>query len=153
MVAQHANSIAACREVVVAKDGSKWARFESKLEEVESDGTVNFGVQDSRGKRVDQISLTPGVGQVAYIDGRETEFKDVRHGQLLNLYVPEGGNAFSTQAGVESRRFVAVRPPVASAQNNLEFASVQFALNSSVLTPATRQVLDSHARTLMNNPG
>ncbi len=152
MVAQFPKVVAACREVVIAKDGSKWARFESELEQIESDGTLNFGVQDSRGNRVDQLSLTPDVGQVAYIDGRATEFKDLRRGQVLNLYMPEGGYAFSTQAGVEPTKLVSVRYPVASAQKDMQLASVQFALDSSVLTWEARQLLDSHARSLKDNP-
>lgn len=152
MVAEFPKVIAACREVLVAKDGLKWARFDSKLEDVEGDGTVNLAVQNSRGIRVDQVSLTPKAGQVAYIDGRETEFEDLRRGQLLNLYMPEGGTGFSTQAGVLPAELVSVRRPIPAAEGDLQLGSVQFSLDSSVLTSATKRVLDSHARSLMGNP-
>lgn len=156
MVEDFPKVIAACREVLTTKDGDTWARFESRLERVESDGTVKVGVEDSRGKRVDQVSLQPSMDQVAYIDGRETEFRSLEPGQVLNLYIPEGGKVFSTHTDISAVTLVPVKAPMlpaAPVRYDPQLASVQFALDSSELTPATMDVLDMHARSLVAHSG
>lgn len=166
MVSQHPRVIAACQEVVIAEDGSKWARFGSKFDRQGNDGTLSFAINGENDRTIQNITLKPGVDQVAYIDGRETEFSSLDKGQPLNLYMPEGGIGFATEVGVdsskvasihaaddaESQRLVAAKEDSKSAsQEFVTLDSVQFALNSAELTPEAKSVLDKHAREFSSN--
>ena len=45
------------------------------------------------------VSLKPGPNQRVDLDGRQTRFADLRRGQVLNFYAPEGSYAFTTEPG------------------------------------------------------
>lgn len=109
MTRQHPRIINACQEVVAA-DGTTWARLEARLVRVQSDGMVVFSVRDNHDRVVEQMMMEPVVGQVAYIDGRATEFKDLTQTDRVNLYVHEGEYGYATQPVVTTPRFSRVVP-------------------------------------------
>lgn len=110
MTSNHPRLIEACREVVMAS-GESWARFEAKFLRVEQDGTVSFSLRDSRDRHVEEVTLQPAMGQVAYIDDRATPFSQLRSDQLVNLYVPEGTYGFVTQPGAPVDQVAVVKTP------------------------------------------
>lgn len=95
MLDRHPALIAACREVVVA-DGQKWARFEAKFVGVDPDGTVQFSVRDRRDRGIEQVTLRPAPGQVAYMNDRPVEFTRLRASDAISLYMPENQYGFVT---------------------------------------------------------
>lgn len=114
MTSNHPRLIEACREVVSA-GGRDWARFEAKFARVEPDGTVTFSIRDSRDRHIEEVTLQPATGQVAYIDDRATPFSQLRSDQLVNLYVPEGQYGFVTQPGAPPEQIAVVSPPAPAA--------------------------------------
>ena len=110
MTINHPGLIEACHEVVTA-GGRDWARFEAKLVGVEPDGKVSFSIRDRRDRQIEEVTLQPAVGQVAYIDDRATPFSQLRRDQLVNLYVPEGQYGFVTQPGAPLEQVAVVTAP------------------------------------------
>lgn len=109
MTRQHPRIVNACQEVVDA-EGSVWARLEARFVRVQSDGMVVFSVRDNRDRVVEQMMMEPAPGQVAYLDGRATEFKDLARTDRVNLYVREGEYGYATQPVVTTARFSRVVP-------------------------------------------
>lgn len=110
MTTNHPRLTEACREVVTV-DGKDWARFEAKFARIEPDGRVSFSIRDSRDRPIEEVSLRPATGQVAYIDNRATPFSQLRPDQQVNLYVPEGQYGFATQPGARPEQVAVVTPP------------------------------------------
>lgn len=115
MEQNHPKLIDACREVVNV-DGENWARFETKFVKIADDGSVVFSVRDRRDRSVEEVSLLTTPGQVAYIDGRETPFRQLRSTTRINLYVREGQYGFATRPGAPRTRIAAVAPRPARSQ-------------------------------------
>jgi hypothetical protein len=113
MTINHPRLTEACREVVIA-DGVHWARFEAKFARVEPDGSVSFSIRDSRDRPIEEVTLQPAAGQVAYIDNRATPFTQLRRDQLVNLYVPEGTYGFVTQPGAPREQIAVVTAPASA---------------------------------------
>jgi len=132
MLEEHPRLIAACQEVVVTNN-ENWARFHAKFKRVENDGKVTFTVQDRRDRAVEDVTLVPSSGQMAYIDGRPTRFRDLSTSQMISLYVPEGEYGFATQAGVPRAQMATVAPRTAA---RTEQSSPQRSSRPAVL-PAT----------------
>jgi hypothetical protein len=88
----------ACHEAVVV-DGQKWARFEAEFKELNRDGTITSEFKNQRGRSLGNVSLQPGPNQRVMLDGRPTAFSDLRRGQVLNFYAPEGEFSFTTEPG------------------------------------------------------
>lgn len=87
-----------CHEVVVV-DGEKWARFEAEFQELNQDGTITTDFIGDNGRSMGTVNLMPGPNQRVNLDGRPTRFSELRRGQLLNFYAPEGSYAFTTEPG------------------------------------------------------
>ncbi len=98
MLREHPRVVDACQEVVIVK-GQPWARFAADFIRVESDGHVRFRVHDQRNRFVEEVTIRPVPGQVAYINDRATPFERLRTTDRVNLYAPEGQYGFVTQAG------------------------------------------------------
>ena len=113
MTSNHPRLTEACREVVTI-DGTDWARFEAKFARVEQDGRVTFSIRDSRDRPIEEVTLQPATGQVAYIDNRATPFSQLDRDQLVNLYVPEGQYGFVTQPGAPRDQIAVVTEPGAA---------------------------------------
>jgi hypothetical protein len=124
MVAHHPLLIDGCREVITV-GGQDWARFEAKFARMEPNGDVTFSIRDSRDRSIEEVSLKPSTGQVAYIDGRATQFSALRRDQLVNLYVPEGQYGFVTQPGVPTEAVAVVTSPKAAAPTRVAAAQPQ----------------------------
>jgi len=106
-----------CQEVVFS-EGRKWARFEAELVRAYADGRVTLNFKDRRGRSIEQLTLIPARSQRVSIDGRLVELKDVQRSQELNLYVPEGMFAISTEPGapLEELAEIELEPVAQSAQ-------------------------------------
>lgn len=109
MAREHPRITDACQEVVAA-DGTAWARLEARFVRVQSDGMVVFSVRDNRDRVVERMMMEPAAGQVAYLDGRATEFKDLTLTDRINLYVHEGEYGYATQPVATTPRFSRVVP-------------------------------------------
>ena len=110
MSTNHPRLTQACRAVFTV-DGKDCARFEGKIASIEPDGRVSFSIRDSRDRSIEEVSLRPATGQVAYIDDRATPFSELRSDQLVNLYVPEGQYGFATQPGARPEQVAGVAAP------------------------------------------
>jgi hypothetical protein len=98
MRSEHPRVIDACQEVVNA-EGTQWARFDARFERINSDRSVTFNVLDRNQRVVDELTIMPNPGQVAYIDNREVPFERLQARDQLNLYAAEGRYGFSGRAG------------------------------------------------------
>jgi hypothetical protein len=94
----------ACQEVVVA-EGTQWARFDARFDRINPDRTVTFKVLDRNQRVVDDLTIMPGPGQVAYIDNREVAFERLQPQDQLNLYAAEGRYGFTSRAGDTRSQF------------------------------------------------
>lgn len=101
----------ACHEAVVV-DGEKWARFEAEFQNYNNqDGTIVSNFRNDRGRSLGSVSLKPGPDQRVLLDGNPTRFSDLRRGQVLNFYVPEGMYAFTTAPGAPENQQVQIVQP------------------------------------------
>lgn len=110
MTTNHPRLTDVCREVVTVA-GRNWARFEAKFARIEPDGKVSFSIRDSRDRPIEEVTLQPARGQVAYIDNRATPFSQLHRDQLVSLYVPEGQYGFVTQPGAPLDQVAVVTAP------------------------------------------
>jgi hypothetical protein len=105
----------ACHEVVVI-DGQKWARFQADFQRMNRDGSITSDFKNRQGRTRGSIALMPGAGQRVSLDGRPYRFSELRQGQTLNFYVPEGMYAFSVAPGAPPAELVrVVQAPVEAA--------------------------------------
>lgn len=129
----HPMLIDGCREVVMVDDES-WARFAANFVRIESNGDVTFNVHDQRERVIQEVTLDPAPGQVAYIDNRATPFSQLRTTDRISLYVPEGQYGFVTQPAPDEDLAMVVEPdntPVATTTDDRRVA--QRDTNRSVL--------------------
>ena len=91
----------ACHEAVVV-NGQKWARFEAEFQQLNRDGSIDSNFRDNRGRSLGSVSLQPASDQRVLLDGRSTRFSELRRGQVLNFYAPEGEFSFSTAPGTSA---------------------------------------------------
>jgi len=97
----------ACHEVVII-EGQKWARFEAAFQRLNRDGSITSDFRNRQGRTRGSIALMPGTDQRVLLDGRPYRFSELRQGQTLNFYVPEGMNAFSVTPGAPTTEMVRV---------------------------------------------
>lgn len=114
MLRDHPRVVDACQEAVNA-EGETWARLSARFVKVQADGLVVFSVRDKRDREIDEVTMEPAPGQVAYINDRATDFADLSSTDNLNLYVPEGEYGYATRPAVATERFVRVVPRAAPA--------------------------------------
>lgn len=107
MTNEHPRVVDACQETVLA-DGIVWARLEARFVRVQNDGMVVFSIRDKRDRIIEQVMMEPSPGQVAYINDRATEFRNLRASDTLNLYVPEGEYGYVTSPVAATPRFARV---------------------------------------------
>lgn len=100
----------ACQEAIIV-DGQKWARFEAEFQRLNRDGTIVSNFRNNRGRSLGSVSLKPGPDQRVMLDGRPTQFSELRRGQVLNFYAPEGMYAFTTEPGAPEREHVQIVQP------------------------------------------
>jgi LPXTG-motif cell wall-anchored protein len=95
---------------VITVEGETWARFAAKFVRVEPNGDVIFSVRDKRDRSIEEVTLDPIEGQVAYIDDRATPFSSLRTSDRISLYVPEGQYGFTTQPAPKAALATVVVP-------------------------------------------
>jgi hypothetical protein len=110
MLSKHASLIKACQEVIDV-EGESWARFAANFVRVEPNGDVIFSVRDKNDRAVEEVTLDPVPGQLAYIDGRATAFSTLRDTDSISLYVPEGQYGFATRPGATREQLAKVVVP------------------------------------------
>jgi hypothetical protein len=108
-----------CQEVILV-DNLKWARFDADYVRSDSrSNTVTLNFQNRQGRPMGDLILQPPAGQVAFIDGRSVPISDLRRGQQLNVYVPEGMFAAALVPGARPEQLAQiVREPITPAQAN-----------------------------------
>jgi hypothetical protein len=97
----------ACQEVVTA-EGNRWARFEAELMRRNADGSVRLDFKDRNDRSIEELTLQPAPNQRVTIGGRTYSFAELERGQVLNLYVPEGVFAVSTEAGAPDEQLAQI---------------------------------------------
>lgn len=108
----------ACHEVIES-GGRKWARFETELVSVNRSGAVKSNFKDRQDNYMGAITIMPAHDQMVAIDGRNYRFSELRAGQMLNVYVPEGMYGFSMAPGAPPAQVVEISEepaPVAAAE-------------------------------------
>lgn len=113
MLREYPRVVDACQEVVVVDD-QVFARLSAGFVRVHSDGLVSFNIRDRRDRYVDELTIQPVPGQVAYINDRPTEFRRLRTTDAISLYATEGEYGFATQPVVVAREQRAVVRTVAA---------------------------------------
>jgi hypothetical protein len=111
----------ACHEVILS-GGERWARFETELVQVNRSGSVKSNFLDRQGSNMGAITIMPARGQRVTIEGREYAFSELRPGQVLNIYVPEGANSFALAPRAPAEQHVEVveiQPEPAGASNRM----------------------------------
>jgi len=114
MTRDYPRVVDACQEAV-SQDGTTWARLAARFVRVQTDGLVVFSIRDKNDRAIEQISMEPKPGQVAYINDRATEFGKLRSTDTINLYVPEGEYGYATRP-LAQERFTRVTPVAAATQ-------------------------------------
>lgn len=109
MLLHHPALIDACQEVIIV-EGEIWARFAAKFVRIEPDGDVIFSVLDQRDRSIEEVTLDPTPGQVAYIDDRARPFSELRTTDRISLYVPEGQYGFATRPAPQEELATVVVP-------------------------------------------
>ncbi len=88
----------ACFEVI-NNNGNKWARFEADFIRLDRDGSVVADFVSPGGRSMGRYTVLNNPGQQVTLDGRKYPFTALRGGQRINLYVPEGAAALTTEVG------------------------------------------------------
>ena len=126
-----------CHEAIVV-DGQKWARFEAVFQQLNRDGTITSNFRNDRGRSLGEVKLRPSPDQRVLLDGRPTRFSDLRRGQTLNFYAPEGMYAFATEPGAPPAEVVQIVEPQPTTQPPVQMAQAQPATTTRPTTlPAT----------------
>ncbi len=118
LLAEYPRVAKACHEVIES-DGQKWARFETELVGVNRSGAVRSNFKDRQDNYMGAITIMPAHDQMVAIDGRDYRFSELRAGQMLNVYVPEGTYGFSLAPGAPPAQVVEISEepaPVATAE-------------------------------------
>lgn len=96
-----------CHEVVVV-DGTKWIRFEADFVRINDDGSIVSDFQSPRDRSIGNLTLMPAADQRVLLDGKEYRFSELRQGQSLNFYVPEGTLNFASTPTAPPQRVAKV---------------------------------------------
>ena len=79
---------AACR-AVVEKNGVKYAQFDGHVKKVDKD-VVEVEIHNVANTAISQIGFEVGSGGMINLNGKEVRVKDLKLGDLLTFWVPEG---------------------------------------------------------------
>ena len=117
----------ACQEAVTV-NGQKWARLEAEFQTFSDDGILRSNFRDDRGRSLGSIDLMPDSDQRVLLDGRPRMFSELRRGQVLNFYLPQGGSSFATEpVATPSAQLRLAERPNESAQRQLAQAELRLA--------------------------
>lgn len=107
LLSRFPNMAQGCHEVVV-RDGQKWIRFAADFVRRNNDGSIVSDFKSPRDRSIGTLTLQPAPGQRVLLDGREYSFSELKQGQSLNFYVPEGTLAFATAPEAPSEQLAQV---------------------------------------------
>jgi hypothetical protein len=85
MLAKHPKIASACQEVM-HRDGKTYVKFEGTVKKVAKGGSEV--TMDMKG--ADRIVLNPDPNKVMYIGGNKVKVKNLKPGDTLTFYVPDG---------------------------------------------------------------
>jgi len=85
MLAKHPKIASACQEVM-HRDGKTYVKFEGTVKKVAKGGSEV--TMDMKGG--DRITLNPDPNKVMYIGGNKVKVKNLKPGDSLTFYVPDG---------------------------------------------------------------
>lgn len=104
LITQYPRIPEACFEVVT-NNGIKWARFEADFVRLDRDGSVVADFESPDGDKMGRYTVLNQPGQQVTLDGRRRPFSDLRAGQRISLYVPEGAAALTTAPGLPPEQY------------------------------------------------
>jgi hypothetical protein len=96
-----------CHEVVVV-DGTKWIRFEADFLRMNNDGSIVSDFKSPRNRSIGNLTLMPSEDQRVLLDGKKFRFSELKQGQKLNFYVPEGTLNFASTPEAPPKRVAKV---------------------------------------------
>ncbi len=89
-------------------DGTKWIRFEADFLRINDDGSIVSDFQSPRNRSIGNLTLQPAPDQRVLLDGKKYRFSELKQGQQLNFYVPEGTLNFASEPAAPSQRVAKV---------------------------------------------
>ncbi|HEX5755340.1 MAG TPA: hypothetical protein VFY12_03195 [Arenimonas sp.] len=104
LITQYPRIPEACFEVVT-NNGIKWARFEADFVRLDRDGSVVADFHGPKGRSMGRYTVLNGPDDQVTLDGRKYPFSKLVSGQRINLYVPEGAAALTTEPGLPPERY------------------------------------------------
>lgn len=107
LITQYPRIPEACFEVVT-NNGIKWARFEADFVRLDRDGSVVADFHSPRGRAMGRYTVLNVPGQQVTLDGRKYPFTALRARQRINLYVPEGVAALTTEPGLPPESYARI---------------------------------------------
>lgn len=97
---------AACRQVVV-KNGMKYAQFDGHVKKVGND-VVEVEIHNVANTAISEIGFQVGVGGTVNLNGKTVKVKDLKNGDLLTFWVPEG--VYGLSPNIAERPLKIVKP-------------------------------------------
>lgn len=104
LITQYPRIPDACFEVVT-NNNIKWARFEADFVRLDRDGSVVADFYGPSGGKMGRYTVLNNPGDQVTLGGRKYPFSALRSGQRINLYVPEGAAALTTEPGLPPDRY------------------------------------------------
>lgn len=104
LITQYPRIPEACFEVVT-NNNIKWARFEADFVRLDRDGSVVADFYGPSGAKMGRYTVLNNPGDQVTLGGRKYPFSALRSGQRINLYVPEGAAALTTEPGLPPDRY------------------------------------------------
>lgn len=101
---------AACRRVVV-KDGMKYAQFDGHVKKVSND-VVEVEIHNVANTAISEIGFQVSNGGSVTLNGKAVKVKDLKVGDLLTFWVPEG--AYGISPDMAERPLKIVKPNAGS---------------------------------------
>lgn len=101
---------AACRQVVV-KNGMKYAQFDGHVKKVGND-VVEVEIHNVANTAISEIGFQVGVGGTVNLNGKTVKVKDLKNGDLLTFWVPEG--VYGLSPNIAERPLKIVKPSALS---------------------------------------
>lgn len=107
LVQKYPRIASGCQEVVIV-NGEKWARFEGDFLRNNTDGSFTTEFTTTSGRSLGRVTLLPTPDQRVTLDGRKVRFTELRAGQPLNFYLPEGEAGFALEPAPATEPYVQI---------------------------------------------
>jgi len=87
-LAKYPKAPAGCQEARVYK-GLRYAKFNAKVFLVNDDGSVTLTVLNVAGDDLSTLTYKPTASSVLYVNGKATQYKDLKPGDKVTVWVSE----------------------------------------------------------------